>query len=224
MNTKHLIFSILALVSSCAAISQNQIKVDKTPPPDNTTMVELVTFDDASIKGLEDKLSELDKLGYPTIYLRLNSNGGSISAAMSLIQFAEQMKTPLTCVADWHAFSAAFYTLESDACPVRLMTKRAVLLAHAALVMDISGNAKELRHEAEALDAISEALISVTADRMKMSEKDFKAQIDGRNWWMSYEDAVKYHAIDKIVDPSSLPKLESYQIPSSLEMLLNSLK
>lgn len=220
MRIKSLIFS-LVYIFSCAGVNQKP-KIYK--PTKDAVMLELETFDGPTIKGLQKKLAELDEKGYETIYLRINSNGGSIGAALDLIQFVEQMKTPLTCVSDYRSLSAGAYTLESDACSVRLMTKRSVLLFHAALTLDTSGNAKELRHEAEALETITNALVASTAERMGMSEEDFQKQIDGRNWWLSYTDALKYNAIDGLVDPKDLPKLIAYNVPSALELLLDSLK
>lgn len=185
--------------------------------PNGPVMLELDAFDDSTITGLETKINQLHQSD-TEIYLRVNSNGGSVFGMMNLIQFLE--KQPVICINDFRAYSAAAYFIESPACKERWATKRSTMLWHEALTPDASGNAHSLRDTANELEALTDSIISVTSERMKMTEEDFKAKINNCVWIVSWKDMLKYHAIDKIIDPATLPVLTTFEKPQSLIDLL----
>ncbi len=194
----------------------NQIETQPTATH-GITMLELTGFDEATITGIENKITEL-RQSNTEIYLRLNTNGGSVFGMLNLVQFLEH--EPVTCIVDYHAFSAGAYFLESAACKDRWATKRSTILFHEALTQETSGNQHQLRDEANELEALTDSIIGVTADRMKMSEEAFKAKIDNKVWIMSYGQALSAKAIDKIVDPKDLPAISAFPKPSLLQLLL----
>lgn len=190
------------------------------PPPTSTTpMVEIVEFNASTAKGITKKLAELDAQGHQEIMIKINSYGGSIHWGMEIIQFVEAMKTPVTCVVDWKAYSMGAFLLESGACDKRLMTKRSTLLFHEALAGQTSGNSHELKNTAEHLAALSEALIAATAERMEMTEEELTEKVNAKNWTISYKNAEKYHAVDGIISPADLPPVIEFEKPSLLELL-----
>ncbi len=185
-------------------------------------MLEIREFDMPTAKGLSKKLTELDGKGHDTIYIKINSYGGSIHWGMEIIQRLESMKTPITCIVDWKAYSMGAFLLESPACDTRLMTKRSTLLFHEALANETGGNAHELRDTADHLEAISQALIAGTAERLKISEAELTAKITHKNWTMSYKTALEIGAIDDTIAVSDLPKVTEFDRPSLFEMLMGS--
>ncbi len=194
--------------------------IEVSEAPKVTPMVEIKEFDAATAKGLIKKLQELDQKGHKEIIIRINSYGGSIHWGMEMIQAIEALKTPVTCVVDWKAYSMGAYLLESPACDKRLMTKRSTILFHEPLVQETGGNAHELRKTADQLDALADALIASTSERLKMSEEDFRKKISDRNWTMAHTAAKKANAIDGVIDPKDLPPLVEFEKPSFLQMLL----
>ncbi len=216
-----------SFVLSSSLLSQQPAPVLQSEEPkveavasDVDPMVEVKEFDSGTVKGLIKKLGELDQESHKQIYIKINSYGGSIHWGMELIQYVETLKTPITCVVDWKAYSMGAFMLESDACDKRLMTKRSTILFHEPLVPQASGNAHELRDTADHLDALSKSLIAATAERLKMSEAELTKRIDNKNWTLAYQECLKVKAIDGIVKPSELPPLTEFEKPSFLQMLL----
>lgn len=185
------------------------------PEVKSTILIELRTFDAASVRGFTEKLKELDG-GAPYIYVRINSNGGSISGGQDVIHALEDMKSSVACVVDWKAYSMGFFTLQSDGCDIRLMTKRATLMAHEPGLAETGGTAGELRDAADMLDALNESFISFAAERMQMEVDDFREKTERRNWWLDWRQAFEAKAIDGLVDPRSLPPATPYVIKKSL--------
>lgn len=177
-------------------------------------MVELTDFSPDVTVPFWNKVKELDGQ-VPEIWIRINSDGGSIYAGLDLIQQVESLKTPVVCVVDYRAISMGFAFLQSNACDRRLMTKRSHLMAHEASAGS-GGNADQHRDIAQALDAVTSSLVGMMADRMEMPEKDFWEKIRNRTWYMDYHEAEKYKAIDGIADPKDFPEQVSYEIEQPL--------
>lgn len=231
MGSKLFLVFIFSFFFCASALSQEKPKSDEfteiskalepsSQPTDiqQPVMLELASFDDANITGLETKINELRITDTPII-IRINTNGGSIGGMMNLIQFLE--KSPVTCVSDYRSYSAGNFFLESPACKVRQMTKRATLLFHEALTSSAEGNSHALRDTAEILEKLSNGIFAFTSERLGMTEEEFKAKVDNKIWALDYHDALKYHAVDSIVDPKDLPPVTPFEKPKTLFDLLN---
>ena len=199
------------------ALGEPEISVEKIEKRD--PLIEIEDFD-MTIKGAIKKLTELDDEGHKQIYVKIDSYGGSIHWGMELVQHLEGLKTPITCVVDWKAYSMGAFLLESDGCDKRLMTKRSTILFHEPLVPQTGGNEHELRNTADHLRALGKALVASTAERLKMSEKKFESKIRNKSWVMSYREALRVKAVDGIVKVGDLPKATPFEKPSLLQMLL----
>lgn len=209
-----------------AVISAPDVKAKAEKPPftsvdvdSSDPLIEIEDFD-PTLTGAMKKLTELDNEEHSQIYVKINSYGGSIHWGMELVQHLESLKTPITCVVDWKAYSMGAFLLESDGCDKRLMTKRSTILFHEPLVPETGGNQHELRNTADHLSALTKALIATSAERLEMSEEDFEKKITNRSWVMSYKEALKVHAVDGIVSVKDLPKATEFERPSLLMMLL----
>lgn len=192
--------------------------VDVKSRVEKTAMVEIVEFDSDTVAAFLETASRLAK-SVDRLYVRINTYGGSIGGGMDVIQSLEQLPVKITCVVDWRAMSMGFILLESEACDERLMTQRAVLMSHAPLIRG-GGQAHELREMADSLDALSEGIDLVVAERLGMSFEAYRAKINAREWWMGPVEAYKYKAIDGLVKPKDLPPLTSYSVSSSMMLLL----
>jgi len=207
-------------IISALQTEANQAVQEAPASSSSIAMLEVDSFDDATIIGLKTKINALKQAG-TEVWLRLNTNGGSVFAEQDFVQFLEH--DPVTCVVDYRAFSAGAFFLESPACKERLMTKRSTILFHEALVQEASGNSHALQDTVNELTAITDSIIAVTSEKMQMTEEAFKAKIDNKVWIMSYHEALQSKAIDKIVDPKDLPAITPYEKPSFLQMLLGKL-
>lgn len=120
------------------------------------------------------------------------------------------------------AYSMGAYILQS--CPKRLITERSAMMFHEALVQQASGNEHDLQSTVDALHDITEGLVQVCSARMGITAAEFHKHIDGKQWWMSADEAIREHAADAIIAPRDIPELTPFPENSSLKDLLKLLK
>jgi ATP-dependent protease ClpP protease subunit len=228
-------FAVLfALVLSCACAAKLHAQAVEPPGGEETVaadtpaapaetvgkpvMITVKEFGPGAIKGAIKKLQELKAQGHSEIWVRINTNGGSVAGLMDLSQAMEELGQPVTCVVDWHGYSAGAFLLESPGCSKRLMTKRSTILFHEGQTSS-QGSIHDLARSAAMLKAITDAIVDQTSERMGMTEAAFQAKIDNKEWTMDYKEAKAAKAIDDIVSPLKLPPNVDFPVPNWLEML-----
>jgi ATP-dependent Clp protease, protease subunit len=196
----------LFLCNSATALAKPDFQVQS-----NLSGVLAVTIDinqqinDDTAKTIIDKINAVEKNGnIKEVWFRINTPGGSLAAGSALIDKIEELSktTKTVCVADHYAASMGFIILQS--CDVRAMTKRTVLLAHEIQSME-EGNSHDLRREADFMDALNRAIAEFVVARMNMPVEEYLSKIYNKNWILSWEDGLKYNAVDQIVDQKDIP-------------------
>lgn len=173
-----------------------------------------------AIKRFDEKVAKGEK----TVMFRLSSYGGSIADGLDFIQHVEDAKkengVKVICVADWKAMSMGFAILQG-ACDERLMTKRALLMAHGASTV-VQGKVDDIKNSLAETEAINEAMAEICSARLKISIDEYKAKTAHNNWDMSWKEALEVGAIDGTINPSEIPvpeKLEAPAQPSLFDIL-----
>lgn len=194
--------AVVAVVFGCASVPYG-------PTCHAPGVVEINDVTGPHMRAALGKARELVAQGDREIWFNINSFGGSVFAGWDFIQGVEGLikTTPglkTVCVADVKAYSMGLAILESGACGRRLMTKRATLLAHNASTSS-EGNANTLESDAMFLRALDRSLAETIASRMGMSYADYAERVRTGDWSMSWADAVKYRAVDGIMDPKDIP-------------------
>lgn len=187
-----------------------QLFAEEKPVPDANCepgkgkCVMLYRFEgEVSDDSVEQTMKWIDKAnenGAKAIILELSSPGGDVDSGWKLIKKIENNKTPISCSVDTSAISMAFATLQS--CKTRFMTKRSVLMAHSASLGGLFGGTPDMwESAAKALVAINNALAEHCARRLSISVEEYKQKtMDGRQFWMNWQDALYYKAVDKVGD------------------------
>jgi len=128
------------------------------------------------------------------VVVEINSTGGSIFASWEMMKAIERHPHAVLCMVDGIAASAAFSILQ--ACDVRTMTPRSILMAHSGSAAS-RGQAEAHENMARALRAINRSIAEFAARRMGMDAEEFLKRISGgKEWWFSLDDAKKFNAID----------------------------
>ncbi len=212
-------FTLLCLVFSCAHGSSLRAQSSASYPT-GRVMIEQGDVTGDSVAAVEKALSDLDADNSTTeIFLRINSHGGEVEAGLDLIQFFDTLHKPLTCVVDTKGWSMGMSILEG--CPTRLMTTRSTLMMHGTMA-STQGNERDMRDSGETARVLTESLIQIAAQRLKISENEIREHINGRQWWLDAKDALAVGAIDSIVSPKDLPPITvPKKISSTLIELLN---
>lgn len=127
------------------------------------------------------------------ILLEINSPGGMVSAGFLVSQAIEQSDAPVICIVDGLAASMALFIFQS--CDVRVMTKRGLLMAHAPLIPNIqmSGDQSQFKQMYDRLHALTEMIIYQYTNKSKVSMEEMRKRCaDGGEWWIGWEEAIKY--------------------------------
>lgn len=146
-------------------------------------------------------LESAEKAGSSVYVLELNTPGGGVAVGFELAKAIENAAVPVVCVVDGRAASMGFYILQ--ACPLRVMTRRSVLMTHEPSIGNttMGGPANDWKALADALAALREAMAWYCNRRLTTTLEEYHARTDGGlAWWFTYTDAKKFGAVDVIVD------------------------
>lgn len=202
-----------------SAIAQQSDKLDTSNlDSSKPVIITLEDFDESSIDPLLETLEQLKSEGFKDLWIKIDSYGGSVHWGHKVAQAIEMYGSPVTCVVDTKAMSMGFYFLQS--CDKRLMTKRSTLMAHEPSV-SVDGKAGALEDEVKALKVMMDGFIEQCLLRMTISKAEFKQRTDGHDWYMGWEEAMKYKAIDGTILPKEIPSqyVKVQRKPSLLELL-----
>lgn len=190
---------------------------------DNRIMIDLTDIDDDTVKPIIEKLKQFKAQGRQDVWIRINSFGGSVDTGHQLMQVIEGYGSPITCVSDTKSMSMGFYILQS--CDKRLMTKRSTLMAHQPSTQ-IQGNSQKLRDEAKYLDILMNGFVETCVEKMDITKEEFLEKTQGKIWYMGWEEALRYKAVDGTISPRALPSklVEIEKKPNLLQLLLGGKK
>lgn len=137
--------------------------------------------------------------GAEAIVLTIDTPGGSVFDGIRLAKVIEAAPVPVYCVVDTLAASMGFYLLQS--CDVRLMTRRAMLMAHAPSGAGPQrGNAEDFEVIVQRLRALEKALSEHSCRRLKMLPGECAARMGGgRELWLTWAEALDVGAVDAVV-------------------------
>lgn len=147
-----------------------------------------------------DWLTAAEKAKATVFVLEINTPGGSVAAGFRLVKRIENSSIPIACVVDGMAASMGFYILQ--ACPMRVMTMRSVLMTHEPSISgDMGLTPNEMKALADSLRALREAMARHCNKRLTTSLEEYREHTDGGlAWWFTFIDAERYHAVDVVVE------------------------
>ena len=117
------------------------------------------------------------------IYLHINSYGGSVFDALSIIDTIQNCNVPVYSIIEGCAASAA--TLISVVCNKRYITKNSYMLIH-ELRSGIWGKYSEIEEEYENLTSLMDTLFSIYQENTNIkNQKTLKNLLKKDSWWNS---------------------------------------
>ena len=156
----------------------------------------LERFDEPTANGLKAALRACKDA--PEFTIEINSGGGELPAEFEMELAMEAYKGKMTCAVDGAAYSAALIFLQ--ACPVRIMTVRSMLMAHEVQASGRGINPVELENWASALRAMNSRQALMVAKRSgKISAKQYLKMISGAHErYFAADEALSLNLIDSI--------------------------
>jgi len=161
---------------------------------------EINWYIDDNLKDRTEKMKAGD-----TLLIYINSNGGMVDAAESIINTMSGFKT--ICVADT-AMSAAFEIYQT--CTIRVYIDRTLLMTHHHSISFENGSISVTEVFLAGLEGFVQEtyLLKRAANRMKMTHAELLENIQKNNgeWYIYGKDIVKYRAADYHIQDGQLKK------------------
>lgn len=139
------------------------------------------------------------------IFVELNTPGGSLDDGHEMSRAIEHTPIPVLCLVDGTSASMGMYILAS--CDTKVMTKRSQLMIHQVHLMTGEGHAISdvtSSNMAQVIQVATRAYIEwVTHNFKGVTVEGVLERISyGREWWLSWPEALKVGAVDKVIDVS----------------------
>lgn len=131
-------------------------------------------------------VKELRDTEAKNLNVHINSYGGAVAEGLAIYNTLKNHSAHITTICDGFACSAASVIFMAG--DKRIMNEASLLMIHNAWTY-ASGNADDLRKEAEDLDKITEASVNAYMSRVSISEEDLKKKMDDETW-ITAEEAV----------------------------------
>lgn len=158
--------------------------------------------DEITPQHILDRLYEIDDSA-SKLNIFINSYGGSVVAGNFIYDllkdYSKKKNTQL------HVKIANAYSMASGIAMVGdkiSMYANGIFMIHKPLSMT-SGNADDMRKEADVLDVFETSLIANYMDRFNQGEEVLR-DLMRKETWLSAEQALEYGFIDEIIDPLSI--------------------
>lgn len=160
-----------------------------------------------------DFVREVAALDVEQITIRINSYGGSVTDGIAIFNALRRHQAAVTTVVDGIAASVA--SLIAMAGDTIEMAENALLMIHAPWLGYTSGNAVDLREQADMLDTYADAMATSYASRSGDKPAALVLLTDGKDHWYTAEEALAAKFIDSTV--AALPLAASAHINSSIK-------
>lgn len=122
---------------------------------------------------------ELEDLDAEEINVYINSYGGEVAEGLAIYNALKRHKAKINTFCDGFACSIASVVFMAG--EERIMSPASLLMIHNAWICT-SGNAQELRKQADDLEIITSASIAAYAERVSISEDEIKELMDAETW------------------------------------------
>ena len=132
----------------------------------------------------------------PNIYLHINSYGGCLFSAFSVIDTIKNSRVPIISIVEGNAASAA--TMISMVCSKRYITKNSFMLIH-QLSSASSGKYEALKDEFMNDTKLMELIYKLYRNHTTMTNKEIKSVLTRDIWWDS-DECINAGLVDGIWD------------------------
>lgn len=150
---------------------------------------------DVSSYTLSRELQVLDET-IENINVYINSYGGEVAEGLAIYNALKRHKARVTTIADGFACSIASVIFAAG--DERVMSNTSLLMIHNAWTW-ASGNADELRKQAEDLEKITQASINAYMNIVNITEDELKEMMNNETW-LNSEEALEIGFATKLID------------------------
>lgn len=160
---------------------------------------------------------QLENLDVDTINVYINSYGGEVAEGLAIYNALKRHKAKVITHCDGFACSIASVIFMAG--DERVMSTASLLMIHNAWTW-ASGNANELRKQADDLDVITQASINAYMASVNITEEELKNMLDDETW-ISPQDAVDKGFATNVINEKDSNKASQSVKKSLMQMVLN---
>ena len=161
---------------------------------------------------------QIEGLECDVINVYINSYGGEVAEGLAIYNQLKRHKAKVKTVCDGFACSAASVIFMAG--DERVMSTASLLMIHNAWTW-ASGNAKELRKQADDLDVITRASINAYMQEVNITEEELKQMLDNETW-IAPQEALEKGFITTIVNEKDAEEVSQSVKKSLMKIILNS--
>lgn len=163
---------------------------------------------------------QIEDLECDVINVYINSYGGEVAEGLAIYNQLKRHKAKVKTVCDGFACSAASVIFMAG--DERVMSTASLLMIHNAWSY-VSGNANDLRKQADDLDKITQASINAYMQEVDITEEELKQMLDDETW-ITPQEALEMGFTTSIVNEKDSDKASQSIKKSLMNMILNSKK
>lgn len=171
-------------------------------------------YGEVSANILSKQLEEMGDV--KTINVHISSYGGEVKEGLAIYNALKNHKAKVKTYCDGFACSIASVIFMAG--DERIMSKSSLLMIHNAW-MFTSGNANELRKQADDLDKMTQASVNAYMEHISISEKELKELLDNESW-LDYEQCLEMGFATSIVGESKNEKASQSVRKKLVQMIL----
>lgn len=151
---------------------------------------------EASAKDFAGMMEKAAAAQPAVIVIEINSIGGDTRAGLDMAKDIERAPAPTICIGDGDVLSEGAFLLQ--ACDLRLMTDRSVLMVHQPYLKDqyIDENVQKLIQQQQ---RVTWAWTQHVGRRWKITPDELRKRIAGGAWYMTGPEALAVGAIDAVI-------------------------
>lgn len=146
-------------------------------------------YTDENRTGAVDFKEKLASVSTAKITVRINSNGGSVSEALTIYNLLKTCGKEITTMCDGYAASAA--SVIYCAGKTRIQPRTSLLMIHNAWTYADAGNADYFRKLADDLEKITQPSIEAYKQVSNLSEERIKELMSNESW-LTADEAYEY--------------------------------
>ena len=163
---------------------------------------------------------QIEGLECDVINVYINSYGGEVAEGLAIYNKLKRHKAKVRTVCDGFACSAASVVFMAG--DERVMSTASLLMIHNAWTW-ASGNAKDLRKQADDLDTITQASINAYMQEVNITEEELKEMLDNETW-IAPSEALEKGFITTITNEKDAEQVSQSVKKSLIKMIVNSKK
>ena len=163
---------------------------------------------------------QIEELDCDKINVYINSYGGEVKEGLAIYNQLKRHKATVKTVCDGFACSAASVVFMAG--DERVMSTASLLMIHIAWSWT-SGNANELRKQADDLDKITQASINAYMQEVNITEEELKQMLDNETW-ITPQEALEMGFSTAIVNEKEAEEVSQSVKKSLMKLILHAKK